>query len=99
MEKPDLNFFQYFKELSPESVHGMVIQRRHSLEMNEKLLEIERDLDILEFQYSSELCCTRTDGKFDENDNGVDKADVDERWSCADLLDAVEISQLVHVNI
>ena len=70
-------------------MHGLVIQRGHRLEMDEELVEIEGDFDILVFQHFSELGCTGTDGEFDQDDDSVDHADVDECWGYADLLDTV----------
>ena len=88
--EPHLDFLQYLHELGAKSVQVLIVQLGDGLEMNEEFLEIERDLDILELQHCSELCCTGADGKFDEDDNGVDKADVDERRGYPDLFDTIE---------
>ena len=72
----------------------MVVQGSHSLEVNEKLLEIKCYLDILGFEYCSEFTSTRTQGQLDKYDDSVDYADVDERWSYADLLYAAENSDV-----
>ena len=96
--EPTFDLFQYLQEFGAKSVHILVVQRGHSLEMNEELLEIERDLDILVFEHCSKFCCTSTDGKFDKDDNSVDEPDIDECWSCADLFDAIEASQSVHAE-
>ena len=69
--EPDLDFGQYLKELSPKNMGVFVVQRGHRLEMNEKLLEIERDLDTLGFQYISELGCTCADRYFVKNNDSV----------------------------
>ena len=46
--EPHLDLFQYLQEFGAEGVHVLIVQLGHSLEMNEELLEVERDLDILE---------------------------------------------------
>ena len=46
--EPHLDFLQYLEEFGAKGVDVLIVQRGHSLEMNEELLEIERDLDILE---------------------------------------------------
>ena len=76
----------------------MIVQLGHGLEVNEELLEIERDLDILELQHCSELGCTGTDGEFYEDHNGVDKADVNERWGCPDLIDTIQILRSAQIK-
>ena len=72
----------------------MVVQGSHSLEVNEKLLEIKGNLDILGFDHFSEFSSTRTQGQLDKNDDSIDYADVDERWNYADLLYAAENSNV-----
>ena len=47
--EPDLDFGQYCNEFGTDSVYGLIVQRGHSLQMNEELVEIERDLDIFVF--------------------------------------------------
>lgn len=72
----------------------MISQGSYSLEVNEKLLEIKCYLDILRFEYFSEFSRTSTQGQLNKNDDSIDYADVDERWSYADLFYAAENSNV-----
>lgn len=72
MLEPELKFGQYLDEFGAKSVRLLVFQAGYRLEMDQELVEIERDFDILLFQYIPELGRTSTDVNLYENDNGID---------------------------
>ncbi len=93
--EPKLDLGQYLEEFGAKSMRCPVLQHGHRLELIEELIEIGCNLDILAFQHFSELGCAGTDGEFDQNDNSVHQANVDKRWSRADLLEAAKVSRSV----
>ena len=93
--EPELDLGQYLEEFGAKSMCCSVLQHGHRLELIEELIEIGCNLDILAFQHFAELGCTGADGEFDQNDNSVHQANVDKRWSRADLLEAAKVPRSV----